>query len=87
MPRRSAILVGCEAFFAAGKRGFGLHFPGSADTLWGNAARRNYVRSVFQSDLTQPSGYDLTINVATVPLETAIEAVSAMLHHQLCVAV
>jgi cytidylate kinase len=52
-----------------------------------DAARRNYVRSVFQSDVTQPSSYDLVINVATVPLEAAAESASTLLRSRMAVAV
>jgi hypothetical protein len=37
-----------------------------------DAARRKYVRSVFDADVERPQGYDLVINVARVPLEQAV---------------
>lgn len=44
-----------------------------------DAARRAYVRSVFEADVSQPSCYDLLINVATVPPENAVESVVHLL--------
>ncbi|HVZ19580.1 MAG TPA: cytidylate kinase-like family protein [Vicinamibacterales bacterium] len=44
-----------------------------------DAARRAYVRSVFQADVTDPSCYDLVINVETVPLDQAVEATVGLL--------
>lgn len=40
-----------------------------------DAARRNYVRSVFETDITRASAYDLIINVGSVPLDQAVELV------------
>lgn len=38
-----------------------------------DAARRNYVRSVFATDVDRASGYDLVLNVSTIELETAVD--------------
>jgi Cytidylate kinase len=44
-----------------------------------DAARRAFVRSVFESEITRASGYDLTINRGTVSLEVVVElAVTAL---------
>jgi cytidylate kinase len=45
-----------------------------------DAARRAHVRSVFDADLREPSAYDLSINVATVPREQAVEMTIGLLH-------
>lgn len=44
-----------------------------------DTARRAYVRSVFQADVTAPSAYDLLINMATVPLAQAVDLVADVL--------
>lgn len=44
-----------------------------------DVARRAFVRSVFASDVERSSGYDLIVNSATVPLETAAELAAAAL--------
>ena len=43
-----------------------------------DAARRAYVRSVFEADVTDPSSYDLLINVATMPLDQAVEMTASL---------
>lgn len=44
-----------------------------------DAARRNYVRAVFASDVERASGYDVTFNTATVPIELAVEVTVTLL--------
>jgi cytidylate kinase len=44
-----------------------------------DAARRKYVRSVFGTEIEHASGYDLVINVATIPVELAASLVSDVL--------
>lgn len=41
-----------------------------------DAARARYVRATFGADVAAASGYDLVINVATVPAETAAEIIA-----------
>ncbi len=47
--------------------------------LRADAARRSYVRAVFETDINRASGYDLIINRATVPLGDTVELVVAVL--------
>lgn len=44
-----------------------------------DAARRKYVRAVFDAELDDPSNYDLVVNVATIPTEQAVELVLEVL--------
>ena len=44
-----------------------------------DAARRKYVRSVFEAEIDRASGYDLAINIATVPVERAAAIVAEVL--------
>jgi cytidylate kinase len=48
-----------------------------------DAARRSYVRAVFETDLTRASLYDLLVNRATVPLEEAVELATMLLRARL----
>lgn len=52
-----------------------------------DTARRNYVRSVFATDVDRASGYDLLINVATVDPELAVEIAARTLHQRVTAAV
>ncbi|HVU24905.1 MAG TPA: cytidylate kinase family protein [Opitutus sp.] len=52
-----------------------------------DAARRAYVRSVFEADVTEPSSYDLLINMATVPLDHAVEMTATLLRTRVPAAV
>ncbi len=47
-----------------------------------DAARRNYVRSVFESDISRASAYDLVLNVGSMPLELATDLVARVLHNR-----
>lgn len=38
-----------------------------------DAARRNYVRSVFETDVSRASGYDLVINTSTIAIDQAAD--------------
>ena len=44
-----------------------------------DAARRSYVRSVFQTEIARPDGYDVVFNVGTLPLEQLVEVTAALL--------
>jgi cytidylate kinase len=44
-----------------------------------DAARRNYVRSVFETDVGRASGYDLVINTSTISIDQAVDFVMAVL--------
>ncbi|HWA84664.1 MAG TPA: cytidylate kinase-like family protein [Opitutus sp.] len=44
-----------------------------------DTARRAYVHSVFDANVTDPSNYDLLLNVATIPLEQAVEMTASLL--------
>ncbi len=44
-----------------------------------DAARRSYVRAVFEADVNRASAYDLLINRGTVPIESAVELVVMLL--------
>lgn len=44
-----------------------------------DAARRKFVRSVFDADIALPSNYDLCLNVASLPLEQACQLAAAVL--------
>lgn len=52
-----------------------------------DAARRKYVRSVFEADVERPQAYDLVINVARVPVEQAVGLSIAMVSRQMPVVV
>ncbi|HXH27499.1 MAG TPA: cytidylate kinase-like family protein [Candidatus Polarisedimenticolia bacterium] len=42
-----------------------------------------FTRQVFRRDIDDPHGYDLILNIATLPLEAAVEATTAALHGKL----
>jgi cytidylate kinase len=44
-----------------------------------DAARRSFVRAVFETDINRASAYDLVINRATVPLESAVDLAISVL--------
>lgn len=44
-----------------------------------DTARRNYVRSVFQTDVSRASGYDLVINTGTISIDQAVDLVIGVL--------
>ncbi len=44
-----------------------------------DAARRSYVRSVFQTEITRADGYDVVFNVGTLALEQLVEVTSSLL--------
>lgn len=61
-------------------RELGVNFD--AATVHNNrtdAARRSYVRSVFDSDIERPSAYDVVLNMATMTTEQAMETAVAAL--------
>ena len=45
-----------------------------------DAARRDYVRKIFESDVSRASSYDLVINTATISLDASVELAIAVLH-------
>lgn len=47
-----------------------------------DAARRKYVRSVFDADVERPQAYDLVCNVARLPLEQAVNLVITLVAQQ-----
>jgi cytidylate kinase len=52
-----------------------------------DAARRNYVRSVFETDVGRASGYDLVINTSTVSIDQAADFVATILRSRVSTAV
>lgn len=52
-----------------------------------DAARRSYVRAVFESDIARASLYDVLVNRATVPLDEAVELVVTLLRARLTASV
>jgi cytidylate kinase len=48
-----------------------------------DAARQRYVRATFDADVADPAAYDLVLNVAQVPLETAVDIIAGFVRaHQ-----
>lgn len=47
-----------------------------------DAARRKFVRSVFRADVERPQAYDLVVNVARVPVESAVELAATLLQRK-----
>lgn len=48
-----------------------------------DAARQRYVRSIFNADVADPTTYDLVINTAQVPVETAVDIIAGFVRaHQ-----
>jgi cytidylate kinase len=45
----------------------------ASHNLHTDAARRNYVRSVFATDIDRSSGYDLVLNVGTIDPDSAVD--------------
>lgn len=52
-----------------------------------DTARRNYVRSVFESDISRASSYDLIINIGTVPMDLAVEMAVTLVRSRVMAAV
>ncbi len=51
-----------------------------------DTARRNYVRSVFETDISRANAYDLFINVGTIPLNQAVELAVSLVRSRVAVA-
>lgn len=48
-----------------------------------DAARQRYVRSTFDRDISDPTAYDLVINTAQVPVDTAVDIIAGFIRaHQ-----
>lgn len=52
-----------------------------------DAARRKYVRAVFETDIGRPSSYDLVLNASSVPLELGAELAVTLLRSRVAAAV
>ena len=50
-----------------------------------DAARRSYVRSVFDADIDRASAYDLMLNVGSMSIEQAAEQVAVALRSRVAV--
>ncbi|RME70533.1 MAG: cytidylate kinase-like family protein [Verrucomicrobia bacterium] len=46
-----------------------------------DSARRHYVRSVFDTDVADPTAYDIVINTARVPFSQSIEVIARLVEH------
>lgn len=51
-----------------------------------DAARRGYVRSVFQADVADPSVYDVSLNTAMLPVEQMVDLTAGLLRTRMRVA-
>lgn len=48
-----------------------------------DAARRNYVRSVFETDVSRASGYDLVINTSTISIDQSVNLAISVLRSRI----
>lgn len=55
--------------------GLGLN-AGATHNALRDAARRRYVRSMFEADVSDPTGYDLVLNAERLPVEVMVEQIA-----------
>lgn len=78
-------LVGSAGFRAANTARWLSLSPAAAAThnALRDAARRRYVRSVFDADIADPAAYDLVFNVERMSLETMVGVVSHLVNQKI----